>query len=140
MMKIWQSITNKMFELSKTRETVEMNFLYGFRPTIYLARAVGFMPFSVIKNNIKNLEVVKVTKCDLLWFAFTIFLCSFILFLRVKNSMAHLNMPLNIMTLGDIIISIIAVASGILMIILDMCNRFKFVQIINSFTKFDAEV
>lgn len=117
------------------------NSLYSFRPIYIVSRILGQMPFSIVHNVNGEIHRPIIKKLDIAWIiiSFGIYIydmyraCTFDYFnVQNKGSSA-------VMFVGIIFISVIVHILGFLAITLDMCYRFKLVDIFKKMTHFDKK-
>lgn len=127
----------RMFVSKKIRSN-ELNFAYSFRPTYYFSRVFGLMPFSIISES--NGEVQsRVTAFDAVWFIIS--MCLYLAIACISyNERLRRAKVLSVSTIGYKIHLIFTLVFGAISIGFDMYNRFKLVDILNKFTRFDREV
>lgn len=118
-----------------------LNFSQVFRPIYYLARICGLMPFSIRQSALQNVYLKpRVSKMDGLWFV--IFMCFYLTMVMFygKISLPHQSTgQLNAIALGNHFLRLLIVIFGIFALTMDMLNRYKLVNILNSFTIFDRQ-
>lgn len=123
-----------------------VHFSHVFRPIYYFARLCGHMPFSIVQSSSAKLHQPRVSKFDGVWFLISICIyaglaiciCWYIhraltLYSSVKPILYLLASSINMLRLVNFL-------CGMLMSIMDMCNRHKLVNIFNKFTAFDRKV
>lgn len=118
-----------------------LNFAYSFRPVYYLSRVFGLMPFSIEYDLNDRPQLPRVKRLDAMWFAIAI--CLYLSMAYV--SYQKLNLPQDssvpyILFLGEHLFQILDLVYGALIIGLDMCNRYKLVNILKKLILFDEEV
>lgn len=119
----------------------QINFAYSFRPLCYFSRIFGLVPFKIIINVDGSVEKPRVSVGDGLWFVISI--CFYILLAIISYQNTIFPESLNIsylMIIGDYVLLILGLGFGLLMIIMDMCNRFKIINILQMFNNFDQKV
>lgn len=116
------------------------DFTHCFRPFYYFSRVLDFMPFSVIFDSKAAIYRPAVRALDVLWFmiAIAVYLSTAIGFyvrlLNISNSAAK------ILSNADQFIAISSIFFGALIIVMDMCTRFKYTNILNEFNRIDEIV
>lgn len=118
-----------------------LNFAYSFRPVYYLSRVFGLMPFSIEYDLIGQPQVPRVNRIDAMWFVIVICLYLSMAYISYEK----MNFPQDssipyILFLGEYLFQILDLVYGALIIGLDMCNRYKLVNILKKLTLFDEEV
>lgn len=122
------SKTNEM-----TTKAQPLNFMHSFRPVYYISRIFGLMPFTIIYHSNCRLLQSKVTKFDALWLATSVVLYSLSTFLvKIYHGSVFLLLLAN--TFAKIGLCYCAV-----IIVVDMCNRWKYIEIFRKITAFDKE-
>lgn len=121
-----------------------VHFAHVFRPIYCFARICGFMPFSIRHSNSPNEQFVpRASLCDVVWFGIS--MC-FYLTMIVNTFCENVVLPhesnaqLNAIGLGNYLLCLMILSFSIFALIIDVCNRFKLVNILNDFTVFDQEV
>lgn len=119
-----------------------INFTDIFRPIYYFARFCGQLPFTIVRNSTDEFHQSRVTKCDALWFIFSISLYLAVSFrtAQILTFQINANETEHVLFVGNAALHIMTMSFGILKITMDMYNRHKLVDILNKFTKFDHEV
>lgn len=121
-----------------------VHFTRVFRPIYIFAHIFGFMPFSIRHSDSQCDQFVPhVSKFDTLWLAISMCFYSAMILNTFcgKNGLRHeSNAQLNAIVLGNHLLRLMILFFGIFALIMDMCNRFKLVNILNDFTAFDQEV
>lgn len=118
------------------------NFFYSFRPIYYFSRAFGFMPFSIVCDSNGGIQGPVVRSVDIFWFIFWILLYLFSAVLSFKSAQYPQNTDhteSGILIGADYFILISGLIFGALIIVMDMCNRFKLVGILKNIKTFDEE-
>lgn len=128
---------------SKKSDTKIMNFSTVFRPLHYFSRIWGLAPFSIVTNSNGDVQEPKVHLCDSLWFL--IMLCMYLSFANYTlevfaNTRGNYNEKSWIMSVCAILMVGLTFIHGILAIIINVCNRYKLVDMVKMFTRFDKEV
>lgn len=120
-------------------KVVQLDFAYTFRPIYYFSRIFGFLPFTIVYNSIGSIQAPKIRVFDMVWFFISIFfyaLSIFIIYLR------RIKFPKNasfILINGDFLLLISGLIFSILVVVMDMCNRYKLVDILRNFNSFDEK-
>lgn len=128
---------------SKKDGTKSMNFGSVFRPFYYLSRIWGLTPYSITENSNGDVRKPKIYIHDSLWFMISI--CLYSLFfesslIKFKISKDHLKKETWILILFARLMELFTYAYGISTIILNVCNRFKLIDMIKMYVCFDREV
>lgn len=116
----------------------EKNFSYSFRPIYYVSRVFGLIPFSLIHDSNGELLMPKVRFLDGFWSI--ILLCTYIL--NIISCFHHVNFEkfVFVLRLGNYLLLIACFVFQILVMGTNMCNRFRFVEILKGITIFDKKV
>lgn len=117
------------------------DFVYSNWPTYFFSRAVGLMPFSIVLSSNGRIQRARVGMYDLIWFVISVswyILLAFVSYLDLK-------LPQNpnesfILKLGDHLLLIYGLCHGAFMILMDMYNRRKIVELAQKCFAFDREV
>lgn len=129
--------------MAKQKNSVKkLDFVYVFRPIYCFSRACGMMPFSILYDSKGEVQMPRITKCDGLWLIFSLCLYLSSVYLLYCNAQfsRYQHAPSYILLLGDFVLQMAILIFGILIIWLDMFNRFKLVSILKGFVAFDKEV
>lgn len=136
------TVESRLRVVQKEVQMRKLNFTYSFRPIYYFSRALGLMPFSIEYDSNGVAQEPKLSKLDCLWAIISISIYSSL----VYQVCSYVKIPENpseisyFEVLSNILMSLILFCSIILIIGLNVCNRFRFVNILKSFTTFDNEV
>lgn len=125
--------------MSKNMKSEKVDFAYCFRPIYYFTRVWGMMPFSFTRDSNGELRGSKITKRDMLWLIVSIPVYLSVGLLNNFN-LKILEDVKATMILGDHIVLVVNLLFGIFMIIMDLWNRYKIVNILIMFIIFDKEV
>lgn len=132
------SENNKKISIENGTEVKQINFSYSFRPIYYFSRMFGLMPFSIIYDSNGEIKQCKITIVDGIWFLISMFTYSLYLYLTLRRMFSDQTTPTFVMILGNtFLLMIIMYAVGA--VAMDMCNRFRFIKIAESFTSFDKQ-
>lgn len=119
----------------------KLNFSVVFRPIYYFLRVFGFMPFTIVYDSKGAVQKHSITVFDVVWLLISLFVYlyaihSTIIWYDSENSP---DMSAFLLWVGKIfyILEIVFCIIGILM---DLCNRYKLINILQSFEMFDEEV
>lgn len=128
---------------SKKSGTEIMNFGSVFRPLYYLSRIWGLAPFSITTNSNGEVQKPKIHFFDGL--LFLISFCVYFLFTnsaltKFEASKEYLKKETWILILCTRSLEVFTYVYGILTIIMNVCNRFKLINMVNMYTRFDREV
>lgn len=120
--------------------TKEADVAYSLRPIIYLSRVFGFMCFSMRRGTNGEIGKPKVTKWDALWFIISLGIHTSLTYLVHIMRPQFTETPTFVLRMGDHLLLLIEFVFGIVILIIDLCNRFKTAIIFKRFIIFDSEV
>lgn len=118
------------------------NLLHSFRPTYFVSRVFGLMPFSIVSYPNGDIGGPKVGIFDGLWFAISLsfYTCG----VYVASTYQIYNQTVSnisvVLTIGYTVCFLLGLMLGFISIISDMGNRVKLVNIVKNFAIFDQEV
>lgn len=120
----------------------KITFLYGFRPIYYFSRAFGMLPFSIVSNSSGELEGPRVSKFDGAWCMISMCIYASLVYSIIYGMEIPQNSSISatILLFGDNFLLIANFIFGILMIGVDMSNRYKFVNLMKKLVLFDNQV
>ena len=117
-----------------------LNFCFTVKPIQFYSHIFGLVPFHIVRGGNGDRREPRVGLFDFLWFVISI--CIY-LWLGVAY-VQTLEMPQNpsriMLVLGDAILISAGVCFGSIIVLMDMINRFRIVEILNKFTLFDKKV
>lgn len=134
-------VANQLVDKQYFRDS--SNFLYTFRPIYYVSRVFGLMPYTIVYDTNGDAVKPKKTACDCLWFVISILVYTALAYLIYQEKTVpsyDKSTSMLILMLGDRILSILSLIFGAQLIIMDMCNRYKLIDILKNVTIFDKEV
>ena len=117
-----------------------LNFSYSLRPIYYFSRTFGLFPFTIVYDTNGDVQSARVTVFDFLWFIITVCMYLLLAWLSYGNKLPVGANESPLLILGDLVLLIIGLIFGSAMIVFDMYNRSRLINIIKKFTKFDMEV
>lgn len=117
------------------------DFVYSLWPTYFFSRAVGLMPFSIVISSNGEIQRARVGVYDLIWFVVSVSWYILLAFI----SYVDLRLPQSpnesfILKLGDHLLLIYGLFHGAFMILMDMFNRRRIVELAQRCFAFDQEV
>lgn len=124
----------------KIIKSKDLDFFYSLRPLYYISRLFGLLPFSIVRDSNDIIQNARVNPFDLIWFLFAIciyLLMAWICYQSVELRQDRLSYT---MVIGDGVILTLSLINCAKAIIMDMFNRFRFIEILKMFTFFDDEV
>lgn len=117
------------------------SFVYGFQPAYNFSRIFGLTPFSIVCDAKGEVQKFKVRVFDAVWFLISMGIYSAIAFLVYQSiEIAQDSDGISILMVGDDLLLLANLISVLLIIGVEMCNRFQMVNILWNFTDFDAKV
>lgn len=127
--------------VKKNSRSRAINFSTSLLPAYFFSRVIGLIPFSIVRDSNGDAHTARINLFDLLWFIFSILLYLFLAFYRYS----YMDIPQDasksyILVIGDSLLLIFGIIYGALMIVMDMFNRNRLVDILKKFTIFDKEV
>lgn len=115
--------------------------MYSFRPIYYLLRVCGMMPFTCIYDAYGYPHSPKIRKRDGL--SVVIAICFYLsmtgLVIYHMDIKEHRHSPIYMLLLGNYVHLISCIIFGIVIIAIDLWNRFKLIDILKKFTIFDTK-
>lgn len=121
--------------------TTKITFTYGIRPIYCFSRIFGVMPFSIIYGPNGAARKPAVNLFDKLWFVAWFFLYSSIIWV-VNHKLDYTQTPSgssSILIFGGFFFLVSIFSCDIIIMTINMCNRFKLIDILDRFTVFDSE-
>lgn len=120
----------------------KIHFFYSFCPIYYFSRLFGFMPFTISCHSNGTVYEPTIRSLDIFWFIISIFLhllSTFTIFKNAEISLSSDYAEWKILFGADYVILLSGLIFGAVIIVMDMCNRFKLVGILNNIRTFDEE-
>lgn len=121
-------------------EMKQFDFAYTFQPVYYFSRVFGFMPFTIEYDTNGKIHGPKLRLIDILWFILAIFLYILSIIVHFRNVEQYSKDSSFILIYGDYLILKLNLIFIILIVVLDMCNRFKLIDILKNINTFDEKV
>lgn len=135
------SIEGRLKNPKRATRSKKLNFAHSFRPIYYVSRFYGLMPFSIVYNSKGKANEPWTGAIDILWFIISI--CAYIslAFLSYQNMGVPKvpNVPI-VLVFADDMILVVGLVYGAVIMAMDMCNRYKLVDILRMFQTIDKEV
>lgn len=122
----------------KARPTKIMNFGSVFHPLYYLSRIWGLVPFSIVTKSNGDVQNPKIHLRDVLFFAISFKIRLLFSFISHKRYM-ELGKA-NTLDLCVYLFEEFSFLYGILIAIMNVCNRFKLMDMLKMYNHFDKEV
>ena len=119
--------------------TSKQKFNSSFRPIYIVSRIFGQMPFSIAYHSNGEIRRPVAKKFDAVWFVVSISVFIYYMFRLSKSFNMKKRFTTEILHVVDTFVSEIVLFHGFLAIILDMCNRFKLVDIFKMMIIFDKK-
>lgn len=127
-----------------TEHAPKHNFdlLHSYRPIYIVLRIFGLMPFSIVFDSNGDIHRPVVRKLDALWFLISMvaFNCFMYFSFKYFNSEENIKPLSTTSFVGNACVYGISSTICLLSLVLDMCFRFKFVNIFKKITIFDKQV
>lgn len=125
--------------LANSNELKDSNFFNSFKPIYYFSRVFGLLPYSIVCDPKGVIQGPCISRLDISWFIISL---SVYLFAALASFqyMDYEDNALNILVLCDNYHLTLGLGFDFLLIVDDMCKRFKFVDLLKKFNSFDNEV
>lgn len=117
-----------------------IDFCYNVRPIQFYSRIFGLIPFSIVRGANGEILEPRVKLFDFLWFIVAICFYLWLSVAHVRALETQQNPTHTILLLGDFILIASGIAFGAVVVVMDMFNRFRIVDILRKFTIFDKRV
>lgn len=124
----------------KIIKSKDIDFFYSLRPIYFVSRLFGLLPFSIIRDSSGVVQNARVNSFDLIWFFIALCIYLSMAWICYKSVEARQERLSYTMVIGDGVILTLSLINSANMIIMDMFNRFKFIEILKKFSFFDDEV
>lgn len=131
---------NQSGNVAKIRYSLEYNFAYCFRPFYYVSRIFGYMPYSIIFDSNDAIYRPAIRVFDILWFIIAIFVYSSMIIINYVQTSNISFTSSKVLICSSQLILFLSIVFGLLVILIDILNRFKFVDILNKFIRIDEKV
>lgn len=138
---MFNGIASLFCHSKKTKSPNKRDGVNCLRPIYYFSRILGLLSFSIIRDMNGEIQNIRVHLFDLLWFMVSI--CVFLILIIMACISVDLPQKTNstrLLIFGQRVHSILVLINAAIMIIMDMCNRFRILNIVQKFTTFDKEV
>lgn len=142
MVEIPQLLIKNPFRINhKNASQQNRNSFYSFRPVYIISRIFGQMPFSIVYNSNGTIFRPAVNKLDGLWFPLSIIVFVFSMYPSFKyfTSIENFESISTVSFVGNFCIFGCSSLLGF-SIVLDMCIRFRFVDVFKKIAIFDQRV
>lgn len=118
-----------------------LNFVTSLWPFYLFSRSLGLLPFSVKFDANGEIKKARVSVFDLLWFglAISFYLSLAFFYFGSFNEQQISTSTSYILFLGDSLFNLNGLLYGVVIIIMDMCNRHKLVDILKRLSFFEKE-
>lgn len=113
------------------------DIVFSYQPIYYFSRIFGLLPFSLAYDASGEIVAPKISKFDAVWFVVSIAI--YLAFATVIPLDIPKGPPAPILILGNELLLMSGLIYGAIMIVENMCNRFKFIRIMKTFCAFDRE-
>lgn len=115
------------------------NFMDSFKPVYFVLRLLGLKPFSITHDSDGEPKRPKITILDGIWLAISLSVYAFMAYSVEGNEHKKLS-AVSFMYILGYIFTMFGLFCSVATIVIDICNRFKFVDILRKITIFDNEV
>lgn len=115
------------------------DIIYSYRPIYYFSRFFGLLPFSLRYDSNGEIQMPKISKLDGVWFVISIVIYLALAKMVSLSIEIQKNASSPILILGNKLLLMFGLIYGAIMIVENMCSRFRFVGILKMFTAFDKE-
>lgn len=142
MVNMAQPTAEDQFEIKVNQNSKpNRNSSCSFRPVYIVSRILGQMPFSIVYNVNGEIHRPIIKKLDIVWIIIPIGIYIYDMYRACASEYFDLlnKGSSEVMFVGFIFISVIVHFLGFLTIILDICYRFKLVDIFKKMTNFDKK-
>lgn len=112
---------------------------HGFHPIYYFSRCVGLWPFTITYNSNGTIKAARIRLFDMLWFLFSIGFYLTALYCNCAYLKTNMQSD-NTFHLINFTTQMAFILFGIVGVVLDMFNRKRLVNILDSFAIFDRKV
>lgn len=126
----------------KNVNSMRIDFVHSFRPIYYFSRVFGLMPYTITYSSHGSIIGCEVKMFNALWFIASLTI-NLTLALMISKDTLYLRNPQiasNILSGGDYFLEIYGTIFNVVLIVMDMCMRSKFVNILQKINVFDEEV
>lgn len=113
------------------------DIVFSYQPIYYFSRIFGLLPFSLAYDANGEIRAPRISKFDAVWFAVSIAI--YLVFAAVIPLDVPKGPPAPILILGNELLLMFGLIYGAIMIVENMCSRFKFIRILKTFSVFDRE-
>lgn len=123
------------------QRSTNLNFAITFRPIYYFLRLFGFMPFTIVYDSKGEVQAARITARDILWLLIS--LCAYLLAFNGSKIWENPYLLHKYSTVFIYVIKLYDISEilfGIIGIVMDLCNRFKLIDIMRTLNQFDKEV
>lgn len=126
--------------INKPTDGSTINFLFSIRPIYYFSRIFGLMPFTIVRSSSAEIQTIRVTKLDSLWFITSVSLYSLMAIVCFQTIHEGNPSKSEVLLIGDRLLLTISLMTSVMKIVFDMLNRFRLVDIWKKLAYFDKEV
>lgn len=118
-----------------------IDYVYNIMPIHIISRIFGLVPFGIARSPNGEVEGARVNKFDILWFVVSILLYLFLAYSYIDtNELQFSSNESFILTAGDNVLIALGLVSAAVVIVMDMYNRSRIVEILKQFILFDKRV
>lgn len=135
-----QSNTNRSNIVTIFRNSKECDFVHSFRPVQYFSRVFGFMPFLINYDSSNLMYKPRLRTLDMLW---SMILLLIYVSLMIVCYIQKIKIPYStsqIINNHAWFALILTSSFGVIVIVMDTCNRFKIVNFLNKINQADRMV
>ena len=139
-----ETLRNDSSKPNGKEDRLKKNMFAGYRPIFWFSRIFGSIPFSIVCNSNGEVQSCKMKKAD--WIFMAVSLCVYLsiifnLYCTLSSKFDHQRqIAMLVMTMGLFIVASLSFIFGTQLILINMCNRHKLVDILKNFDRFDKEV
>lgn len=125
----------------KNNSSKDIGFASSFLSIYKFSRLFGLMPFTVTFDAKGNVNHPHIKLFDILWLTLCLYSCMMMAFTYYENfKLPQAQKISSILVFGNAFLIIFGVLWVIIIIIMDLMNRFKLIALLKMFNSFDKEV
>ena len=127
-------------KLEKEKVKNALNFAYSFRPIYYISRVFGLIPY-IFHDKTGAIHRPRIRLSDFFWLIISLSIhIGFTIYCIRDAKLPKKNHKHCVLQLFVYVIESLSLIFGAIMIIMDMCNRIKLVNIFQKINDFDETV
>lgn len=115
------------------------DIVYSYKPIYYFSRFLGLLPFSLKYDSNGEIQMPKISKFDGVWFIVSITIYLALAKIASLSIEIQKNASSPMLILSNTLLLMFGLIYGAIMIVENMCGRFRFVGILKMITAFDKE-